>query len=531
MGGGQEELKGPDLSSGIPLADIADGAMLLGHAEGENVVLARRGEEVFAIGATCSHYGGPLAEGLLVEDTVRCPWHHACFSLRTGEPVGAPALSPVACWRVERTGDRVRVTGKTVRDPLAPSEEVKRGVTRTRAKLHASRVSASSTRAPEQIVIVGAGAAGNAAAEMLRRLGYEGRITMLDAEPDTPYDRPNLSKDYLAGNAPEEWIPLRPPGFHAEHDIDLVHDAQVSALDLPNREVKLANGTTYRFDRLLLATGAEPVRLPLPGGDRPHVHYLRSLADSRAIIGKTKDAKRAVVIGASFIGLEVAASLRNWKIDVHVVAPEKLPLERVMGTELAKFVKALHEEHGVVFHLEDTATAIGERDVTLKSGGTLPADLVVIGVGVRPRTGLAEQAKLAIDRGVTVNEFLETSAPHVFAAGDIARYPDPYTGERIRVEHWVHAERQGQAAARNMLGLGWPYDDVPFFWSAHYDVSINYVGHAEQWDAVEVDGDPAARDVAVRFKRGGRTLAVASIFRDTESLKAEVDMELQSNSR
>ena len=530
MGGGQEELKGPDLSSGISITDLADGAMLLGHADGEPVLLARRGDEIFAIRATCTHYGGPLAEGLLVEDTVRCPWHHACFSLRTGEPVGAPALNPVACWRVQRTDDRVRVSEKTERDPLAPSEETKRGVTRTRAKAHAGHVAASSAP-PEKIVIIGAGAAGNASGEMLRRLGYDGRITMLDAEPDTPYDRPNLSKDYLAGNAPEEWIPLRPQGFHSEHGIDLVHDAQVSALDLPKREVQLTNGASYPFDRLLLATGAEPVRLPLPGADRSHVHYLRSLADSRAIIAKTASAKRAVVIGASFIGLEVAASLRKREIEVHVVAPEKLPLERVMGAELATFVKALHEEHGVVFHLEETATAIGDRDVTLASGGTLAADLVVIGVGVRPRTGLAGQARLAIDRGVTVNEFLETSAPHVFAAGDIARYPDPYTGERIRVEHWVHAERQGQAAARNMLGQGWPYDDVPFFWSAHYDVSINYVGHAERWDAVEVDGDPFARDVAVRFKRGGRTLAVASIFRDTESLNAEVDMELMADTR
>ena len=527
MGGGQQELKGPDLSSGVPLADIADGAMLLGHAEGEPVLLARRGDEIFAIGATCTHYSGPLAEGMLVEDTVRCPWHHACFSLRTGEPVGAPALNPVACWRVERRGNTVRVADKTERDPLAPSDETKRGVTRTRDRAHAAHVTAGS-RPPERIVIIGAGAAGNASAEMLRRLGYGGRITMLDGERDTPYDRPNLSKDYLAGNAPEEWIPLRPSGFHAEHGIDLVHDAQVAALDLPKREVRLTTETAYPFDRLLLATGAEPVRLPLAGADRPHVHYLRSLADSRAIIASTKSAKRAVVIGASFIGLEVAASLRAREIDVHVVAPEKLPLERVMGTDLARFIESLHEEHGVVFHLPDTATAIGERDVTLASGGKLEADLVVIGVGVRPRTGLAEQAKLAIDRGVTVNEFLETSAPNVFAAGDIARYPDPYTGERIRVEHWVHAERQGQAAARNMLGVGWPYDDVPFFWSAHYDVSINYVGHAEQWDALEVDGDPAARDVAVRFRRGGRTVALASIFRDTESLKAEVDMELAS---
>jgi len=530
MGGGQQELQGPDLSLGIPVADLADGAMLLGHANGDAVLLARRADEIFAIGATCTHYSGPLAEGLLVEDTVRCPWHHACFSLRTGEPVGAPALNPLPCWRVERTGDRIRVTDKSERDPLAPSDEPTRGVTRTRARIHAAHAVAPSTRPPERIVIVGAGAAGNAAAEMLRRLGYGGKVTMLDAEPDEPYDRPNLSKDYLAGNAPEEWIPIRSHEFHAEHGIDLVRNAQVSALDLPRREVQLTTGATHGYDRLLLATGAEPVRLPIPGADRAHVHYLRSLTNSRAIIEKAKASKRAVVIGASFIGLEVAASLRARELEVHVVAPERLPLERVMGADLAKFVKALHEEHGVVFHLEDTVTAIGDGDVTLKSGGTLPTDMIVIGVGVRPRVALAEQARLAMDRGVVVNEMLETSAPHVFAAGDIARYPDPYTGERIRVEHWVHAQRQGQAAARNMLGVGYPYDDVPFFWSAHYDVSINYVGHAEQWDEMIVDGDPFARDVAVRFQRAGRALAIASIFRDTVSLEAEVTMELQGQS-
>lgn len=523
--GGQQELKGPDLSSGVPAGDIADGAMLLGHAGGEAVLLARRGDEIFALSATCTHYSGPLAEGLLVEDTVRCPWHHACFSLRTGEAVGAPALNPVPCWRVERTGARVRVAEKVAREPLEPGDESRRGVTRTRAAVHAQRSVAPSVQPPQDIVIVGAGAAGSAAAEMLRRLGYAGRLTMIDPDDGAPYDRPNLSKDYLAGNAPEEWIPLRPDGFYGNNGIDLVRDTHVTELDLPQRVVRVANGATYRFDRLLLATGAEPVRLPLPGTRRPHVYYLRTLADSRAIIAKAQEAKRAVVIGASFIGLEVAASLRARELEVHVVAPERLPLERVMGADLARFVKALHEEHGVVFHLENSVTTVGERDVTLANATTLAADIVVIGVGVKPRTALAEAAGLTVDRGVVVNEFLETSAPHVFSAGDIARYPDPYTRQPIRVEHWVHAQRQGQAAARNMLGAGWPYDDVPFFWSAHYDVSINYVGHAERWDATEVDGDPSARDVAVRFTQAGRTLAVASIFRDVESLQAEVALE------
>src|SRR5689334_18716137 len=247
MGGGEQELKGPDLASGIPDGDIADGAMLLGHADGEAVLLARRGDEIFAIGATCTHYSGPLAEGLLVEDTVRCPWHHACFSLRTGEPVGAPALNPVACWRVERTGDQVRLGEKTDRDPLAPSDEAKRGVTRTRAAQHAARAVAPPSKAPEKIVIVGGGAAGSAATEMLRRVGYAGSLTLIDGEPDSPYDRPNLSKDYLAGNAPEEWIPLRPDGFYTEHGVDHVRNTQVSALDLPNRQVQLANGDVRAF--------------------------------------------------------------------------------------------------------------------------------------------------------------------------------------------------------------------------------------------------------------------------------------------
>jgi NADPH-dependent 2,4-dienoyl-CoA reductase/sulfur reductase-like enzyme len=290
-------------------------------------------------------------------------------------------------------------------------------------------------------------------------------------------------------------------------------------------EVMVAGRNNLVYDRLLLATGAAPVRLPIHGADQPHVHMLRSFADCRAIIKGAKNARRALVIGASFIGLEAAAALRARDIEVHVVAPEQRPMERVLGPQMGEFVRALHEEHGVVFHLQDTVSAIDGQRAMLKSGGTLDADLAVIGVGVRPRVALAEQAGLAIDRGVVVDAFLGTSVRGVYAAGDIARWPDVHSGDSIRVEHWVVAERQGQTVAANMLGQNERFDAVPFFWSQHYDVPINYVGHAEQWDEIAIDGDIKSKDCLLRYKRNGRVLAIASIFRDVENLQAELAME------
>jgi NADPH-dependent 2,4-dienoyl-CoA reductase/sulfur reductase-like enzyme/nitrite reductase/ring-hydroxylating ferredoxin subunit len=496
---------GPDLALGIPATDLADGAMLTGHVGDDEVLLVRRGGKVSAVAAHCTHYHGPLADGLVVGNTIRCPWHHACFDLTTGEALAAPALSPLTCWQVEERGGKI-IVGAKIEQP-------------------AHKQTGSPT---ERIVIVGGGAAGFAAAEMLRRRGFAGSITMLSNDEAAPVDRPNLSKDYLAGSAPEDWVPLRGDDWYAENKIDLKLKTEVTALDAKTKELTLGDGSKIRFDKLLLATGAEPVRLDIPGAKQKHVHTLRSLADGRAIIAAAKSAKRAVVIGASFIGLETAASLRARDIEVHVVAPEKRPLEKVFGPQLGDFIRALHEEHGVKFHLEDSVTAIGDHNVTLKSGGTLDADLVVIGVGVRPRLTLAEKAGLTIDKGVSVNEYLQTSAPDIYAAGDIARWPDPISGARIRVEHWVVAERQGQTAALNMMGVKTRFRAVPFFWSQHYDVPINYVGHAEKWDAIDIEGDVRKRDCVVRYKLDGKVLAVASIYRDGDSLKAAAAMEKQA---
>jgi NADPH-dependent 2,4-dienoyl-CoA reductase/sulfur reductase-like enzyme/nitrite reductase/ring-hydroxylating ferredoxin subunit len=500
-------LGGPDLVTGVPLATVPDGGTLLGHAHGEPVLLARRGGELFAVGAFCPHYGAPLGDGLLVGDTVRCPWHHACFSLRTGEALRAPALDPISCWRVQQR-DGIAYVGEKLE----------------RAAPHPLPATGGP---PESVVIVGGGAAGNAAAEMLRREGYAGRITMLSADPFGPCDRPNLSKGYLAGTAPAESNPLRPPEFYVEHRIDLKLSARVAAIDTASRQVRLVDGTRHAYDALLLATGAEPVRLAVPGSDLPHVHYLRTLADGHALVARALASQRAVVIGASFIGLEVTASLRARNIAVHVIAPDTVPMERILGTDVGTFIRRLHEQHGVTFHLGTTAASIDERGVTLQTGEHLPADFVVVGIGVRPALSLAEQAGLAIDRGITVDEYLETRVPGIFAAGDIARWPDRLTGERIRVEHWVVAERQGQTAARNMLGRREPFDAVPFFWTEQYDFSLAYVGHAEHWDAAELEGrlDADTRDCTITYRRGDRKLAVALVHRDLEGLRAEVEFE------
>lgn len=486
----------PDLGTdGIPGDKLRVGEPVAGLVDGKPVVVIRTPDSVHALGGSCTHYGGPLAEGLCASGQIRCPWHHAAFDLETGEAVGAPALDPVPVYRVEERDGRVFAS-----DP---------------ARQRPSRTPPSS---PGSVVIVGSGAAGAAAAEKLRREGYEGPIRMIGKEP--PVDRPNLSKDYLAGTAPEDWLPLRSPDFYADAGIELISGTDVTAIDRASRVVRTSDGGRYEYEALLLAPGAIPRQLPVAGADADHVRYLRTRADTEALIARLRPDSRALVIGAGFIGLEVAASLRHRDIPVTVVAPEDVPLATIVGPRLGRFVAELHRSHGVDLRLGRGVDSIGSDSVALDDGSEVPADLVVVGIGVVPATALAEQAGLAVDNGIVVDGRLRTSDPHIWAAGDAASYPAP-DGSRVRVEHWVAAQRQGQAAARSILGHEEPFTDPPFFWSRHYDVSIRVTGFLGGWDEEVVVGDPDQGRVLVGFRAGDHIRAVATIGRDLDSLRAE----------
>jgi apoptosis-inducing factor 3 len=491
----------PDLRAGIHVSELPDGGMIAGLAGDEEVLLARRGDELFAVGAFCTHHHGPLAEGTLIGDTVRCPWHHACFDLRTGSAVRAPAMRPLRVFATSREGELIRVG-----DELPP---------------------AAAKPAPDEkhVVIIGAGAAGAFAASELRRLGFGGRVTLLTREERLPYDKPNLSKDYLAGRAPAEWIPLHEEAEYAAERIALRLRATVEEIDTAQHAIRLASGETLTYDRLIIATGASPRRLDIPVAPLTNVHYLRTWSDADALRAATEHAKNVVVIGASFIGLEAAASLRERGVNVTVIRRDERPLENVLGRQLGDFIRRTHEEHGVRFCLGRRPVEIRAHAVILDDGTAEACDVVVAGIGVEPELALAEGAGLAVDRGIVVDEQLRTSAPDVFAAGDAARFPSARSGAAVRIEHWVVAGRQRQTAARNAMGLEERFTDVPFFWSQHYDLVLSYVGHAGRADDVEIFGSFDAHDAAAVYRENGRIAAVATLFRDDVSLAVEAAME------
>lgn len=495
---------GPDLTKGVPLSDIPATGMLAGHVDGNPALLVRLDDGIHALSGNCTHYGAPLAEGLVIAGELRCPWHHACFNLRTGAALRAPAFAALTTWPVEIIGQTAFV--------------------RAAQPLESPALSPVAEPHPERIVIIGGGAAGYAAAERLRVLGYGGALTMLSQDASAPYDRPNLSKDYLAGTAQEDWMPLQGPDFYADHKIDLQLDCDVAAIDTQARQVTTSAGALFAYDALLIATGAQPRRLPLPGFELPNVFVLRSMADAQAIIAASQGATSVVLIGAGFIGMEAAAALRSRGLEVHVVAPEAVPMAHALGEELGRFITGLHKEQGVVFHLGATVKGFDGKVLTLADGSTIAAQLLLLGTGVAPRTALATAAGLAVDDGILVDSTLQTSVAGVFAAGDVARYP--HAGEPIRVEHWVHAQRQGQTAAANMLGAGQAFTDVPFFWTHHYGLDLRYTGFAGGWDDIKVDGSLAQRNFTTRFFRNGTLVAAVSVGRDLENLCIEAALQV-----
>lgn len=532
--------QGPDFKNGIRLSALDDGQMLPGHIDGTAALAVRRGDAIHFIGAKCSHYGLPLEKGLVEGNEVHCPFHHARFCLNNGAAVGAPALDDIPSWHVTRDGERfiagerqlpqVSITlhaQATHAADAAMDAVAATGAQPDALAAPASEATEQSGKSPfdQRVVIIGGGGAGHAAATMLRAEGHRGSITLLSADADLPYDRPACSKAVLNGTSQADDAILHTREDFAAQRIVVETRVNVSAIDPTARTVTSSDRRTWPYDALLLATGAEPKRLTVPGADLPHVHTLRTLDDARRLAEASQTAKRAVIVGASFIGLEAAASLRKRGLEVDIVSPAPLPMEKLLGESVSAQLRKLHESHGVRFHVGTTAASISHDRVGLDDGSHLDADLVLVGIGVAPRTALAEATGIHVDDGILVDAQLRTNIPGIYAAGDVARWPDPWDGAPHRIEHWVLAERQGQAVARAILGDAHPFRQVPFFWSMQYDVSLGYVGHIDAWDHVIEQGSLADKDWSMTYFKDGEPRAMALVKRNLDGLKMEAEME------
>jgi len=472
---------------------LTDGEMKQVELDDETkLVVARQSGEYFGFGASCTHYGGPLAKGVLAGHTVMCPWHHACFDIRSGHRTQPPGLNDIARFdvRIDEDG-QVVVSSEGVKPSYQMNSD--------------GRV----------FVIVGGGAAAQTAAEELRRLGFGGSIKMISDSDLPPVDRPNFSKDYLKGDMPESWIPLRGKDWYKDKDIELMLNTRVEAVNAPEHSVTLDNGRSVKYDKLLLATGSVARMLPIPGADRENVTTLRTIHDADKIIAAAKAGGNIIIVGSSFIGMEVASMVGSAHegVSLTVVGIEKVPFENVLGEQVGAMYRAWHEENGISFRMESKVSAITDEGVELENGEVLPADFVVMGVGVRPATEFLENGEilLAKDAGVIAEKTLVSNNPDVYAAGDIAFY------DGIRIEHWVVAEIHGVVAATNMLGGNASvYDHTPYFWTSQWGKSLRYVGHAAEWDEVIIRGDVDERQFIAFYVKRGEMLAAAGLGMDKD---------------
>ncbi len=478
------------------LEAIEPGGMLQADMDGEKVLLVRDGDAVHAVGALCPHAGGPLAQGVRNGGRVVCPWHKAAFCIRTGVVLDPPALDALPRYDVRVDAGRILLA------KLAPAPASPPAVPDARC-----------------FVIVGAGAAGAVAAQTLREEGFTGRVVMLDAANLVPYDRTVLSKYALSGRKGAEKSPLQTQGFYREHGIER-RTAEVVRIDAQARQIVCADGSVVGYDAALLATGGAPVLPSIPGVGLGHVHTLRSRSDADAILQQAERSACAVVLGASFIGMEVAASLQERGLDVTVVGKEAVPFAKQLGEQVGRAFTGLHERHGVAFRLGCEVAALeGDGQVSgvvLDSGERIAADLVVVGFGVKPATSYAETLQRNDDGGIIVDASL-CAAPGLYAAGDIASFPHRGDGEPVRVEHWRVAEQHGRVAALGMLGRAARYDAAPVFWTIHYMKRLDYVGHATEWDRVVLHGDVGRLEFLAYYVRDGRVAAAAGMGRDKDT--------------
>lgn len=485
------------------LSDLKDGEMKQVDAGGTVVLLARAGDKCYAVAAHCTHYGAPLVEGILSGERIVCPWHHACFNVKTGDLEEPPAFDALPSFEVRIDGEQISVhVPENAPDRRTPP------------------MTEPDSKDETRFVILGGGGAGFMAAQTLREDGFAGRIILISRENRLPYDRPNLSKDYLQGHAEPEWMPLRPNDFFVENNIEFLGDKEAVKVNTATKEISFDDGTTLDYDSLLIATGGTPRKLPFQSDSQENVLLLRSFADSDAIIAAAGKGKRAVVIGASFIGMEAASSLRMRGCDVTVIAPGEAPFEKVLGAKIGKLFQRIHENAGVTFRLGDQVTSFasnGDRveAVLLEGGERLDADLIVVGVGVVPATAFLEGVELHKDGGVVADEFLRI-ADSVFAAGDIVHFPNPRTNELTRIEHWRTAMQQGRTAAHNMAGKRTTISAVPFFWTVQFDATLRYVGHVKDWDEIVFQGDVEKQDFLAFYIKDQRILAVAGMNRDRD---------------
>jgi NADPH-dependent 2,4-dienoyl-CoA reductase/sulfur reductase-like enzyme/nitrite reductase/ring-hydroxylating ferredoxin subunit len=476
--------------------DLQDGDMKEVEVGGIKILLTRLDGTFFAIGGECSHYGGPLAQGVLSGMHVTCPWHQARFHIKTGELLAPPALDSMSRFETRVEKDKVIVILPEKAAGTTPPAMVKQN---TQAD-------------PRLFVILGGGAAGNAAAQKLRQVAYQGRILLISQESRAPYDRTSLSKGYLSGDLEAASLPLRQETFYREADIELRLGQKVNQVNTDTKTIIFGYGESLAYDALLLATGGVPRQLDIPGAGLDNVFTLRSPDDADRIINAAAHTSEVVVVGTSFIGMETAAALRKRGLTVTVVGRKSVPFEETLGPEVGGMFRKIHEEKGVSFRLGRAVTRLAGdgqvNEVVLDNGERLPAGLVLVGIGVRPATDFLRGVPINPDGSVSVDKHLSL-ADGLYAAGDIARFPDWRTGELMRIEHWQLAELQGFTAALNMAGQQEEFRGVPFFWTEQYDTYLFYVGHVPAWDEIIWHGQAQDRNFVAFYVKKGQVLAAA----------------------